>query len=181
MRAFRAATVVQQPVGRDAGESLVDQPYADRGHERSKLRGIRPGLSRRFPGNPGELQRQTDVDARRVAVADQRRKRGQIGVFGALVAGQRRHRSGEYAVGVALGYPHPDGPDVDADPSALRRHTPLTLGPKRVLDGAERGTHGGGVDAAALEALSCFGPLADENPKAETISYDELIKSWQAN
>ena len=23
------------------------------------------------------------------------------------------------------------------------------------------------------------GPLADENPKAETISYDELIKSWQ--
>ena len=28
---------------------------------------------------------------------------------------------------------------------------------------------------------SPVGPLADENPKAETVSYDELIKSWQTN
>ena len=25
------------------------------------------------------------------------------------------------------------------------------------------------------------GPLANENPKAETVDYDELIKSWQTN
>ena len=31
------------------------------------------------------------------------------------------------------------------------------------------------------EPGSPVGPLADENPKAETISYDELIKSWQTN
>ena len=42
--ALRSAALVQHPMRGDTGESLVDQPYADRGYQRSKLRSTRENI-----------------------------------------------------------------------------------------------------------------------------------------